>query len=194
MSEENQELQYEGTELDIQSGLKKATNAAMITGVIALILGIFAMMYPQNTGSMIAKLLGIILIVGGCIRFIFAIWSFSFGSMIWRYALAVIMFLVGYWIYSHPDIGLEALTILLAIYFLLDGFNQIAYYRSIKRFGAGPFLLIDGLISIVIAVLIFAKWPESSNYVLGIFIGLKLAMDGLSILLTGWGAKKLLTS
>lgn len=194
MTEQNQEVHYLDPEAEIQSGLKKATNAAMITGLIALILGIFAMIYPQSTGSMVAKLLGIILIVGGCIRFIFAIWSFSFGSMIWRYALALIMFLAGYWIYTHPDIGLEALTMLLAIYFLVDGINQIAYYRSIRHFGVGPFLLIDGIISVVIAILIFAKWPESSNYVLGIFIGLKLAMDGLSVLLTGWGAKKLLNS
>lgn len=193
MSEQNPEVQYEDTALEIQSGLKKATNAAIITGLVSLVLGIFAMVYPQNTGSILAKLLGVILIVGGCLRFIFAIWSFSFGSMFWRYALAVLMFLAGYWIYSHPDIGLDALTLLLGGYFLIDGINQIAYYRSLHRFGGGPYLLIDGVISILLAILIFVKWPESSNYALGIYIGIKLALDGISILLTGWLAKKMIT-
>ena len=166
----------------------------MITGLAMLALGIFAMVYPQKVGSILAKLLGIILIVGGCLRFIFAIWSFSFGNMIWRYALAVIMFLVGFWIYSNPEISLEVLTLLLGGYFLVDGINQIAYYRSIRHFGSGPYLFIDGLISIVLAVLIFAKWPESSNYVLGIYIGLKVAMDGFSFLITGWLTNRLINS
>ena len=102
---------------NIKKGLIKATNAAMLIGLLTLAVGIYAIVEPGTSGTIIVQTLGVIMIVAGCLRFIFAIWSFSFGSMLWRYTLATLMTLVGYWLFSHPEINLNALTIVLASVF-----------------------------------------------------------------------------
>lgn len=174
----------------IKKGLLKATNLAMLIGFATLILGIFAIAYPGESGTFIVQTLGVLMILAGCLRFVFAIWSFSFGSMLWRYTLATLLTLAGYWLFSHPEINLNALTIVLGVYFVLDGVNQIQYYQSIKRYGSGPTFLISGLASIALAILIFMKWPESSQYALGIYVGIKLVLDGFSLGVSGYLSKK----
>jgi len=52
------------------------------------------------------------------------------------------------------------------------------------------YLLISGVIGVVLGVLIFTKWPESSNYALGIYLGVKLIVDGLMLALTGHAVRK----
>jgi len=177
-------------ETTIQSGVNKVSKSVMIIGILALVLGIIAVIYPVGFGKISVVVIGVFFIIGGTLRLIFAAVSFSMGSMLLRYLYAILMIIAGIWIIMNPDMGLEALTIVMAIYFIIDGITEVIYSFSLMPIGGGMYLLISGIVGLALGILIFSKWPESSNYALGIYLGVKLIIDGLMLAVTGNAVRK----
>ena len=50
---------------------------------------------------------------------------------------------------------------------------------------------VGGILSIILGILIWMKLPEASEVVVGTVIGLDFIMSGVSILMFGTGARKL---
>jgi uncharacterized membrane protein HdeD (DUF308 family) len=66
-----------------------------------------------------------------------------------------------------------------------------------RLFGAvvvrGPQLvwtMVQGALGILLAVLVLANWPQSSLYVIGTFVSLALLFDGLGLVATGIGGRR----
>ena len=174
----------------IQKGLSKASKSVILIGILALVLGIVAVIYPAGFGKISVSVIGVFFVIGGILRLTFAIVSVSMGSLLMRYLYGILMILAGVWIIMNPDMGLEALTLVMAVYFIIDGITGIVYSFSLMPIGGGLYLLISGVVGVVLGVLIFTKWPESSNYALGIYLGVKLIVDGLMLALTGHAVRK----
>ena len=174
----------------IQKAIKKGSKSIIIIGILALVLGILALIYPAGFGKISAVVIGVFLVTGGILRLTFAVVSYSMGSLLMRYFYAILMIIVGIWITMNPDMGMEALTIIMAIYFIIDGITEIIYSFSLMPIGGGMYLLISGIVGVVLGILIFSKWPESSNYALGIYLGVKFIIDGLMLAITGYAVRK----
>lgn len=174
----------------VQKGILKTSKSTLVVGLLILFLGIIAIMYPAMSSRISTLSIGIILTVGGLFRFTFAIFSYSVGSMIMRYLFAIIMIISGIWIFSNPDMGLEALTMFMAIYFIADGITLISYSLTLHVMASSIYMLIGGILSVIFGVMIFYNWPESSNIVIGIYLGIKIIFDGLMLILTSYMVRK----
>jgi len=174
----------------MRKGLSKASKSVMLFGFLVLVLGIIAVIYPAGFGKISVVVIGVFLVIGALLRLSFAFLSYTIGSMLLKYLYALLMLIAGVWIIMNPEMGLEALTLVMAIYFIIDGITAIAYSFSLMPIGGGIYLIISGIIGIVLGILIFTKWPESSNYAIGIYLGIKLIFDGLALVLTGGAVRK----
>lgn len=174
----------------LKEGILKGVKTLTTVGILIMALGIIAVIYPQSFGEISVQLIGFLIIISGFLRLVFAVLAPSMGSMLWRYLFAILMIVAGVWITMNPEIGLSSLTIVMAIYFIVDGITGLVYSFSLKPIGGGSYLLFSGIVGIALGILIFYKWPESSEYALGIYLGIKLILDGLVLALTGQGIKK----
>ena len=174
----------------IKGGLFKASKSVIIIGILAIILGIVALIYPNSVGVVSTIAIGIFLIIGGVIRLIFSFMSFTFGSMFLKILYALLMMGVGVWIAANPEMGLDALTMVMAIYFIADGITAVFYSFSLMPIGGGWYVLLSGIIGAALGIMILFHWPVSSNYALGIYIGIKLIVDGLMLSLAGSAVRK----
>lgn len=173
------------TSKTVSEVVKKSFKKIMAIGILIAILGVIALIYPEGFGKVSVKTIGVIMVIGGILRLIFAITSFSMGTLFSRYLYGILMIIAGVWVVGNPDMGLEALTIVMAVYFIIDGLTQLMYSFSLMPIGGGVFLLLSGIVGIVLGVLIFMNFPESSTYAIGIYLGIKLLIDGITLGLTG---------
>ena len=174
----------------LQNQIIKGSKFAMRFGLLVLIIGILAIVYPFGFGKFTVMIIGSFLLIGGILRIIFAILSPSMGSLLMRYLYGIFMVLAGIYIIMNPESGLEVLTMVMAVYFIIDGITNVIYSFSLMPIGGGFFLLISGIITLILGIMIFTRWPESSNYIIGIYLGIKLALDGLTLFLSGKAIKK----
>jgi uncharacterized membrane protein HdeD (DUF308 family) len=94
----------------------------------------------------------------------------------------------------HPLLGLGSLTLLLGIIILVAAvFELVAYFRVRGEAGSG-WLLMNGLITLLLGGLIYLHWPSSSVWAIGTLVGVNLLMTGVSRLMLGLAARKLVTA
>jgi uncharacterized membrane protein HdeD (DUF308 family) len=162
-------------------------NRITIFGVIAIILGMLAMLAPGVTGLSVAILLGIFFLAAGILRMI---WAFQAGSLargLLIFAVGGLTLLCGLALIANPLLASGVLTILLAVYFILDGIGEIAAGIRLRSATGWGWLLFGGIVSIWLGLIIWAQYPLSGIWAMGILLGIKLFFIGL-IMITGGSA------
>ena len=89
---------------------------------------------------------------------------------------------------SDPGRSLQVLTVILAVYLLLDGVSEILLALPLRPIG-GMWVMLSGVVSIVLAIMIWRQWPASGEWALGVLVGVKLLVDGLAFVGVGAAAK-----
>ena len=107
------------------ANIKKASGAVTLWGVLTIVLGVFAMGAPLVTGLALAVLIGISLVAAGLMQSIYAFQAGSIGKGVLRLLFGGVTVLAGLTITGQPGIALATLTLILAIYFVVDGVTTL---------------------------------------------------------------------
>ena len=156
-----------------------------IFGAIAIILGILAMLAPGLTGLSIAMLVGVLVVIGGVVRMIWAFQAGSLGKGLLVFAIGALTLVCGVVLVANPLIATGFLTILLAIYFVIDGiFEIVAWFQTRSAPGSG-WMLFGGIVSVLFGIMMWRQFPLAGAWAIGILLGIKLFLVGLIIVTTG---------
>ena len=90
--------------------VKKDSNSLMVLGIATAVLGILAMMAPLFTGLTVAVMVGILLVVAGITRTMFAFKCRSWGKGILAFALGLLALVVGVYMIARPGAALASPT------------------------------------------------------------------------------------
>lgn len=159
-------------------------------GVITIILGLLAMLAPGFAGRSIVIVLGGLVVFSGILRMIWAFQSGSIGRALWRFVSGALTLVCGFALIANPLFGSGVLTILLAAYFIFDGFSEVAVGFG-RRGDGGGWLLFSGIVSILLGVMIGAQYPLSGAWAMGTLLGIKLFFVGLTMITGGSAVRSL---
>ena len=153
----------------------------VVLGVVLALTGIVLIANPLLGGMALTMLVASLFIVNGGMYLVNAFMARSGGGFLFRVLLGVLTIGVGVWIYTNPDKGLATLTVILAIVIGIAGVLKIMFARALTGVPGVGGLLFSGIVSLVLAVLIFAKLPSASEVVIGVIIGIDMLMSGITM-------------
>jgi len=160
------------------------------TGILLIIIGIFAVSAPFAATFASVLVLGWFLIIGGVIELISA---FSFrhskGFIVYL-LLALFSILVGVLMVMNPSITALTLTMLFALFFLTLGIFRIIS-SAVLRYENWGWFFLSGVLALILGILILVHWPSSALWVIGLFIGIEFIFSGWSTLMLSLFVKKL---
>jgi uncharacterized membrane protein HdeD (DUF308 family) len=162
----------------LAKAVKKDSTALIIFGALTVILGILAMMAPLVAGVAVSVTVGILLIIGGIMRTLFAFKCKSWGKGILAFVLGVLTLLIGLVMVFRPLLGLTSLTLVLAAYFFVDGIFEIFESFDLKPLKGWGWMLFGGIVSVLLGIMIWRQWPVSGVWAIGILVGIKLIFAG----------------
>jgi uncharacterized membrane protein HdeD (DUF308 family) len=165
--------------------VEKRGNFLLFLGVLTVILGMLCMAATLVTGLAVGMLVGGLLLVGGVVRLIFAFKAESWGAGMFRFITGALSVLCGLIMLGRPLLGLASLTLVLAVYFLVDGIFQMITAFQIKPQQGWGWVLFSGLAAFLLGYLIWSQWPFSGVWAVGILVGINLFMSGWSMI--AWG-------
>ena len=154
-------------------------------GIVMMVLGVLAMATPIAVGASIILMIGILVLVGGIIRLVWAARSAAGGQRNLWYVIGGLMVVAGIMMLVRPDVASGFLTILLAIYFVADGVFEIVAGLRIRPLQGWLWILMGGILSLVLGLLIWQQFPISGALAIGVFIGIKLFLAGLTMVTVG---------
>ena len=86
--------------------------------------------------------------------------------------------------------GPSTLTVVLAVWFVLSGLAKlVAAYQQRGRTDAG-LVAINGVISLILGALIAAELPDSSDWAIGLLLGIMFLVDGAVMIALGWSLRR----
>jgi uncharacterized membrane protein HdeD (DUF308 family) len=157
---------------EVKSGSKILT----LLGIVAILLGILAMLAPGIAGLSIVVLLGVFVTCAGVVRMFWALQASSLSKGLLTFALGSLTLICGIVLLANPIIGAGVLTIALGAYFILDGLIELAAGFTLK---GGIWLVFGGGISVLLGIMIWTQYPLSGAWAMGTLLGIKLFMVGL---------------
>jgi len=162
--------------------IQRNSNIYLIEGILLIILGTFAISLPQFTTLSAGLVIGFVLLIGGLYKFFR---TFKLKNETKHFWLAmtsgIIAALAGLYLLANPIKGIYFMTILLAIYFLVDGAASVIMALQSKGNKYWNMLLLSGIITFILAVLIISGLPYSAMWALGLLVGINLITYGFSI-------------
>ncbi len=160
-------------------------------GIILIILGTVAIVVPAAVSVTITVFLGIILFIAAAAQLFHAIAAHRWGGFFLHLAGAVIYGIFAIALMGDPNRGVRALTLLLAMYFLVSGFLRVLLALTAYRSPGWGWVLTSGVVNLILGILIWGQWPGNTDWVIGLLVGIDLLFSGWSMVMLAVAARSL---
>jgi uncharacterized membrane protein HdeD (DUF308 family) len=158
----------------------------LIQGVLLVVAGVLALIYPFIASVAIVYLLAWILIVSGILQGIGLIGATNVPHYWLQLISAVLAILIGVLLLRSPDSGLLIMTVLLIVYFMVEGIAKIIFALTIRPFPNWGWILASGLVGILLSLILWANMPLTADWVLGLMLGILLVCEGAALTYLAW--------
>jgi uncharacterized membrane protein HdeD (DUF308 family) len=172
------------------AGLRRDFGRLVVLGVILVLAGLVGLLYTALVTLTSMLLFGWLLLTGGVVGVLHAVQSRD-GHFFWLgVVVAALNLAAGVVVLRMPEAAAEALTMFAALLFLTGGVFRLAGSLVVRgpQFG---WTLVQGAFGLFLGVLVLLSWPSGSQYAIGTFFSLALLFDGLGLIATGFGGRRI---
>jgi len=168
-----------GAPYDERASLGRTWWLFLVLGLVSVFVGLLAMGSAFLATLASVVVFGILLLTAGITEVIHAVMVPNLKGFGLHLLAAALYLIVGLFMLEDSVRAAAVLTLLLAASFLVAGVLRIIFSLAV-RFHAWPWVLLNGAIDLILGLLILRGWPESSLWVIGLFVGIDLVFHGWS--------------
>lgn len=170
----------------VRDTVKRHSLWYLLQGILLAIAGILAIVYPLISSVAVVILLGWLLIISGLVQGISLIGARQVPYF-WLQLISVILgVLIGVLLLRHPVEGLLTITLLLIVFFMIEGISKIVFALTIRPVPNWGWVLASGLVGIVLALILWASMPITAIWLIGLMLGVKLISVGTATAWLAW--------
>jgi uncharacterized membrane protein HdeD (DUF308 family) len=159
-------------------------------GIVMIVLGVLAVALPNLATLAVEIFVGWLFFVGGIFRTASVWHSRQAPSFVWSMLTAILSIVLGLILVLRPLAGVLTLTMVLVAFFIIEGIASIIgaveHRQHLRSWG---WVLFSGIIDLVLAYLIWAGWPSSASWAIGLLVGINMLFLGLSLVMTAVAAR-----
>jgi uncharacterized membrane protein HdeD (DUF308 family) len=152
-----------------------------VGGIVLIVVGAMCIVKDQTATRFSILALGWVLAISAVVWLVNSFQAWTWGGF-FIYALnALIRGVTGYLLIRHPDAGASAVTMVLAVLFMVGGIFRVIGASAIQ-FPRWGWTVFAGVVSATLGVSLLIAWPTASTYFIGFAIGVDLVFDGTALL------------
>ena len=162
----------------------------LVQGGLMILAGILALVYPAISSVAVVFFIGWLLIFSGIFQGLSLIGARQVPHF-WLQLISVALFIVvGALFLRNPGESLLTLTLLLIVFFLIEGISKVIFALTIRPFPNWGWVLVSGIVGILLAFYLWASIPVSAAWLLGVLLGIELICEGVAISHLAWQVRK----
>lgn len=150
-------------------------------GVFFIFLGLCAVVIPQFFTVATVIFLGWLLLFGGIVHVSRAFIFSNMPGLGWWLFMGVLQVIVGYLFITKPVAGALTLTMLITVFFALEGVAKISLAFMMRPLANWGLMLFSGVTALVFALIIWISWSETAHWLLGLFLGINMIFLGWTL-------------
>jgi uncharacterized membrane protein HdeD (DUF308 family) len=163
---------------------KSSPGWTMFQGILLIVLGALAIAFPLFGTIVVEQLFAALLLIAGGYALAASLGrkGSSTVSRVISGLWAVLTLVTGLLLLFKIGAGVLTLTILLAAYFAAQGIVTVIAAFRFSGTGTMWLMLLSGVVSLVLAWMIFSGFPGSAAWMLGLLFGINLIFTGFYFL------------
>jgi uncharacterized membrane protein HdeD (DUF308 family) len=152
-------------------------------GSVLLILGFLAIVIPPLGTLAVTILLGWLLLISGIVGLFTTFWARHAPGFWWSLLSAALGVGAGLVLLAWPVGGAVSLTLVLIVFFLIEGIASIMYALEHRQqlSGRWGWMLGSGIVDLILAAMIFAGLPGTAAWALGLLVGINMLFGGSAL-------------
>lgn len=160
-------------------------------GVLLTALGIIGFAMLPGLTLVTVWWFGVLLMIGGGAQIVDAFSEKGWGSFALHLMIAILYVAAGAMVVWNPVLGALSLTLFVAGALVAVGVLRLIMAFQVRPAAGWPLAALSGVLSVVLGVLIFAQWPASGVWVLGLFFAIELLSEGIAFIALALASRKL---
>lgn len=171
---------------------KESVGWSIGLSVLMILAGVLAIVMPPMAGIAVLVVVAWLLMFSGAAHLVFAWHTRTAGGLVWELLLGVLYIFVGVYALLHPVAGLASFTLVLAVYLFAEGVLEFVLSFRLRPMPGSNWLMFDGIITLILAILIWRSWPSSTEWVIGTLVGISMLFSGAARLSLSLAARRML--
>jgi uncharacterized membrane protein HdeD (DUF308 family) len=156
----------------------------LVEGIILVILGLAAVVIPPIATLAVELLFGWLFLISGIAGLVTSIWMRQAPGFWWSLVSAIVGIAAGIVLLMWPLSGVLSLTLVLIVFFVIEGVASIMFALEHRRelTGRWGWMLASGIIDLFLAAIILAGLPGTAAWALGLLVGINLVFGGSALI------------
>ena len=160
-------------------------------GIVLIVLGTIAIGSAFLMTIASVFFFGWLLIIGGVLEAIHAFWrEKGWGGFFLDLLTGILYVVAGWMMVTNPKESALLLTLIIAMFLVFEGVFRIVAALT-ARYPHWGWVLFNGAISLLLGISIWRQWPYSGLWVIGLFIGIEMLLNGWSLVMLSLAGRKL---
>ena len=186
-----------GIESDLAERLHEETarhwKLLLAIGLLCDLAGVYSIFVPIVASISVTVLVGWVLLFAGIVEFGHVLrrdptWSWDTA---WQLLVSVLTIVAGAWILIAPLTGAITLTVVLVAWFWAIGVTRLLAWWRMRRVERSWTIGLNGAISLLLGILIWADLPSSATWAIGLLVGIELLFAGSGLIMTALAGRQL---
>jgi uncharacterized membrane protein HdeD (DUF308 family) len=155
----------------------------LVEGIILVILGLAAIVIPPIATLAVEILFGWLFLISGIIGLITTFRMRQAPGFWWSLVSAILGITAGIVLLLWPLSGVLSLTLILIVFFVIEGVASIMFALEHKRKLSGQWgwMLVSGIVDIILATIILTGLPGTAVWALGLLVGINMIFGGSAL-------------
>lgn len=162
-------------------------------GIILVILGLAAIVVPPIATLAAELLFGWLFLISGIVGLITTLRMREAPGFGWSLVSAILGIAAGVVLLLWPLTGVLSLTLVLIVFFVIEGVASIMYALAHKRelSGRWGWMLASGVVDLILSAIIFTGLPGTAAWALGLLVGINMVFGGSALIAMALHARDL---
>jgi uncharacterized membrane protein HdeD (DUF308 family) len=165
----------------------------LVEGIILVILGLAAILIPPIATLAVEILFGWLFLISGIVGLITTLRMRQAPGFWWSLVSAVLGMAAGIVLLLWPLSGALSLTLVLIVFFVIEGVASIMFALDHKRelSGRWGWMLASGIIDLILAAIIVAGLPGTAAWAIGLLVGINMVFGGSALIAMALHAREI---
>jgi uncharacterized membrane protein HdeD (DUF308 family) len=177
----------------LASALRDSWRFMLIEGIILAVLGAAAIIIPPIATLAVEIIVGWLFILSGLLGLVMTYLMRHAPGFWWSLFSAVLALAAGVVLIGWPLSGAVSLTLLLIVFFVMEGVATIMYALDHRRELSGRWglMLASGVVDLVLAAIIYAGLPGTAAWAIGLLVGINMLFGGFALIALALRARQI---
>jgi len=171
--------------------IRRTTTWSIVFSVLMIAAGVLAIGVPMVAGIAVTAFVGWLLLLSGVLHLAFAWGAGRANAVVWEILLGALYGLIGTYLLASPAGGLASLTLAIAAYLVIEGVLEFIVSFQLRPAPGSGWLLVDGIVTLVLALMIASTWPSSAEWVVGTLVGISMLFSGSTRLMASMAVHRM---